>query len=213
MDAYLDGDDRALTAVFRQLAPRIRRLVSARIDDPDLVDDIVQLTFVKAHRGRHAFRARADRGDDALRRGDAFVAWYLAIARNTAVDGMRSEHRHQHRRVRPLAVHHADDPVTSPVIDDIPAIDADPESQWIELERRESTRDEVRAAIAALPAGQREVVVLHKLGGLPMHEVAAKVGIRPGAARVRAHRAYLTLGTTLQHTVRPVARAPQTHAA
>lgn len=201
MDAYLEGDDRALSAVFRQLAPRIRRLVSSRIDDPDLVDDIVQLTFVKAHRGRHAFRARADGGDDAGRRGDAFVAWYLAIARNTAVDGMRSEHRHQHRRVRPLAVHHVDDPATSPVLDDIAATDADPESQWIEVERREQAKDEVRAAIAALPAGQREVVVLHKLVGLPMQEVAAKVGIRPGAARVRAHRAYLTLGESLRPLV------------
>lgn len=209
MDAYLEGDDRALAAVFRQLAPRIRRLVSSRVDDPDLVDDIVQLTFVKAHRGRHAFRARADGKEDAARRGDAFVAWYLAIARNTAVDGMRSERRHQNRRVRPLAVHHVDDQATSPLLDDIAAVDGDPETQWLEVERRESARDDVRAAIDALPTGQRDVVVLHKLVGLPMHEVAARVGIRPGAARVRAHRAYLTLASTL----RPLVSGATHHAA
>lgn len=200
MDAYLRGDDHALATLFRLLAPRIRRVVQTRIDDPDLVDDIVQLTFVKAHRGRHAFRARLVEGEvdqrDEARRDDAVIAWYLAIARNTAVDGVRSERRHQQRRVRATASQRAVDAVAEPY-DDLPSPDLDPESLAIEAESRTSERQRVRAAIDALPTSQRDVVVLHKLDGLPMQVVADRLHVRPGAARVRAHRAYLALARTL----------------
>jgi RNA polymerase sigma-70 factor (ECF subfamily) len=198
MEAYLRGDDHALAGLFRLLAPRIRRVVQMRIDDPDLVDDIVQLTFVKAHRGRHAFRARlAEDGaaprDDA-RRDDAVIAWYLAIARNTAVDGVRSERRHQQRRVRSSATQHAID--VEPY-DDVPSGELDPEQLAIDTESRAAERARVRAAIDALPTSQRDVVVLHKLEGLPMQVVAERLHVRPGAARVRAHRAYLALERSL----------------
>jgi len=200
MDAYLRGDDHALAALFRLLAPRIRRVVQARIDDPDLVDDIVQLTFVKAHRGRHAFRARLAEGDemrrDDARRDDAVIAWYLAIARNTAVDGVRSERRHQQRRVRPSASQRTVDAAVEPY-DDVPSAELDPESLAIDTETRAAQRTRVRAAIDALPASQRDVVVLHKLDGLPMQVVADRLHVRPGAARVRAHRAYLALAKSL----------------
>lgn len=200
MDAYLRGDDHALAGLFRLLAPRIRRVVQTRIDDPDLVDDIVQLTFVKAHRGRHAFRARLAEGDtgprDDARRDDAVIAWYLAIARNTAVDGVRSERRHQQRRVRPTASQRAIDATVEPY-DDVASPELDPEARAIDAESRLAERERVRAAVDALPASQREVVRLHKLEGLPMQVVADRLHVRPGAARVRAHRAYLALARSL----------------
>jgi RNA polymerase sigma-70 factor, ECF subfamily len=199
MDRYLAGDDHALAALFRLLAPRIRRVVQSRIEDPDLVDDIVQLTFIKAHRGRHAFRARhleADgRNDDLVgdlgRSDDAVIAWYLAIARNTAVDGLRSERRHQHPRVRPQDGHEPE------AYDEVATFDGDPEAASIEAEQRDAARSRVRAAIAVLPPGQREVVTLHKLDGLSMQEVADRLQVRSGAARVRAHRAYIALAQSL----------------
>ncbi len=196
MDAYLAGDDHALGSLFRLLAPRIRRVVQTRIDDPDLVDDIVQLTFVKAHRGRHAFRARRDVDPTATdaadtRSDDAIIAWYLAIARNTAVDGIRSERRHQHARVRPFETHDAE------AFDEVASDTDDPETASLAVEVRSETQHRVRTAIGKLPDSQREVVMLHKIDGLPMQEVAARLHVRPGAARVRAHRAYLTLARTL----------------
>lgn len=191
MDAYLAGDDHALDELFRRLAPRIRRVIQTRIEDPDLVDDIVQLTFVKAHRGRHAFRARRMDDGNGTHDDDAVIAWYLAIARNTAVDGVRAERRHQHRRVRPVDAHEPE------AFDELPGTLDDPETAALDAERRCDDRDRVRAAIATLPPGQRDVVVLHKLEGLPMQDVAERLHVRAGAARVRAHRAYLTLARTL----------------
>ena len=47
----------------------------------------------------------------------------------------------------------------------------------------------MRAAIAALPAGQRAAVALFHLGGLSHAEVAGRLGTRPGAVKTRLHKA------------------------
>jgi RNA polymerase sigma factor (sigma-70 family) len=49
--------------------------------------------------------------------------------------------------------------------------------------------ERVRAAIAALPAGQRAAVALFHLGGLSHAEVAGRLGTRPGAIKTRLHKA------------------------
>jgi hypothetical protein len=45
------------------------------------------------------------------------------------------------------------------------------------------------AELAALPEGERAVLELVSYDGLTVAEAAAALGIRPGAARVRLHRA------------------------
>ena len=57
--------------------------------------------------------------------------------------------------------------------------------------------EQIREAIMLLPAGQREVVELHKLRGMTMAQVAERLEIREGAARVRAHRGYKALARIL----------------
>ena len=49
--------------------------------------------------------------------------------------------------------------------------------------------ERVRAAIAALPAGQRAAVALFHLGGLSHADVAGRLGTRPGAVKTRLHKA------------------------
>ncbi len=198
MEAYLRGDDHALSALFRVLAPRLRRFLQTRIDDADMVEDVVQQTFIKAHLGRHAFRARAT---DGRHSDDAIVAWFLAIARNTAIDGLRSERRHQRGRV------HEGDAGES-CVDECASDMPDPEQLHIDAQSDFAVREQVRAAVGRLPPSQRDVVLLHKLEGLSMQQVAQRLHVMPGAARVRAHRAYLALHALLQPTVAANSRAP-----
>lgn len=197
MEAYLRGDDHALTTLFRVLAPRLRRFLQTRIDDADMVEDVVQQTFIKAHLGRHAFRARAT---DGRHSDDAIVAWFLAIARNTAIDGLRSERRHQRGRV------HEGDAGES-CVDECASDMPDPEQLHIDAQSDIAVREQVRAAVGRLPPSQRDVVLLHKLEGLSMQQVAQRLHVMPGAARVRAHRAYLALHALLQPTVAANSRA------
>jgi RNA polymerase sigma factor (sigma-70 family) len=56
------------------------------------------------------------------------------------------------------------------------------------LEERELLRL-VRDAVAVLPVGQREAVLMHYIDGLSCDEIAALLGSSPGAIRVRLHRA------------------------
>jgi RNA polymerase sigma factor (sigma-70 family) len=56
----------------------------------------------------------------------------------------------------------------------------------------------VRAAIAELPAGQREAVRLYYLAGLTQGEAAAHLGIPPGAVKTRLHKARAKLRVRLE---------------
>ncbi|MAC25754.1 MAG: RNA polymerase subunit sigma-70 [Sandaracinus sp.] len=57
---------------------------------------------------------------------------------------------------------------------------------------------QLRAAVAALPAGQREAFELHWFEELPYKEVAQIVGASESAVKVRAHRGYQRLRALLQ---------------
>jgi RNA polymerase sigma-70 factor (ECF subfamily) len=52
---------------------------------------------------------------------------------------------------------------------------------------------QLRAALQRLPAGQRDVIVLHWFEGLSFREVAQVVGASQSAVKVRAHRGYAKL--------------------
>ena len=127
---------------------------------PSHVEDLCQKTFMKVHRARARYRPGAPVGP-----------WVLTIARNLSIDELRK------RGTRKESLSREGE------LPEIPVHPPEPES---DAEVVAAVRD----AIAQLPESQRRVVELHKLEGRPFAEVAAELGIREGAARVRAHRAY-----------------------
>lgn len=58
-------------------------------------------------------------------------------------------------------------------------------------------RDQLRRAIATLPPDRREPLLLHHVWGFSFKEVGSILGIREGAAKVRAHRAIAHLRAAL----------------
>lgn len=117
-------------------------------------------------------RARADY-DPALR----LRPWLYTIALNVKREYLRS-------RARKPTVS-----LESKLADAVIAEEVSPE--------RRGVASAVRAAVAALPPEQREVIELHWLDGLSFHEVADCLGITANAARVRAHRGYTHLRISL----------------
>jgi RNA polymerase sigma-70 factor (ECF subfamily) len=88
---------------------------------------------------------------DRYRPGDApFMAWVLRVAHNAAIDHMR--------RARTVPCDELRDP---DLRDD---------------EAAERLRDSLRAALASLPAAQRDVLLLRHLVGLTPAEIAAQLG-------------------------------------
>ncbi|PRP90576.1 RNA polymerase sigma factor CarQ [Enhygromyxa salina] len=184
MERYGDGDPRAFAALHGALSPRLRGFLMKLVRDEPTVDDLLQLTFLKAHLARDRFCLQGGDPDGAVQ------GWYFAIARNVAMDHLRKRGRQERRRVD--LKRFEDGPATE-FVDDAVSI----EDRVVGIEHSQEVVDRVRDAIALLPEGQREVVELHKLRGMSMAEVAQRLEIREGAARVRAHRGYKALARML----------------
>jgi RNA polymerase sigma-70 factor (ECF subfamily) len=182
MERYVAGDRDAYRTMFSRVEPRVRRQIRSRIGDVRELDDLTQIVFLRAHAARGSYQHRAQDDDEAL------VAWFCAIARNTATNFLRGSFRDRLKfgedAERSLGATHD--------------ADADPESDLVGRAVLDERRARVRDAIERLPERQREVVRLHKLEGVPMSEVARRLGVRDVAARVRAHRAYENLREWLE---------------
>ncbi|MEM6992892.1 MAG: sigma-70 family RNA polymerase sigma factor [Myxococcota bacterium] len=187
MDRYIDGDPRAFAKLHAMLGPRLRGFLMRLVRDEAAVDDLVQLTLLKAHLARERFALQGGDPDGAVQ------GWYFAICRNVAMDHLRNRYRGKNR-IASQSSEGAD-----PMVD---LVDAGPNVEELgqAIEREDAIIDRVRAAIAKLPAGQREVVELHKLRGMTMAEISERLAVREGAVRVRAHRAYKALARMLSRT-------------
>ena len=168
MQAAQAGDSAAYERLLREILPELRRVVAARLGDPSGVEDVVQNVLLSIHRARHTFQT-----------GRPFGPWMRAIARNAVVDSQRRRGALL-RRERPL--------------DDLPDI---PDPEPLELGRGELS-PRLRGALDRLPPGQREAVELIQLQELSVAEAASRVGISPGALKVRAHRGYRALRALLE---------------
>ena len=184
MERYVDGDQEAFVGLHQRLEPRVRSRLGRMLRDEALVEDLVQQTFMRAHQARTRYapgEGPADKGVEG---------WYLAIARNVALDYLRHTYRRDRRHAKLIARGEVEGMGA-------PAERPNPEDARIAEESANERARMVRTAIDRLPATQREVVQLHKLRGLSMAEIGDRLGVRPGALRVRAHRAYKALARLL----------------
>lgn len=170
MERYVDGDARAFDALFSQLRAPLTASLRRWLRTDDKVDDALQITLLKVHASRLRYK-----------RGAPVLPWVITIARNVALDHLRSKVSKEKS---------LDDEVAAK----IPSEQED--LRWREEDEREVV-EAVRAAVEQLPPSSREVVRLHKLEGRSMSEVAEILGIKEGAARVRAHRGYKALARLL----------------
>ncbi len=112
-------------------------------------------------------RARA-----TYRPGAPVLPWIFAIARHAAASRARAAWRKREEAREDLS----DLPAAAP--------EEDPEDPRMEA---------IEAAISELPEAQREVVMMLKVSGLSLAEVARATGSTVGAVKLRAHRAYEAL--------------------
>ncbi|MCH9681821.1 MAG: RNA polymerase sigma factor [Deltaproteobacteria bacterium] len=184
MEAYVEGDEHAFVHLHAALEPRLRSRLSRLVRDTAVVDDLVQLTFLRAHAARDRFASLPERADRAVE------GWYLAIARNVALDHLRHSYRRDRRHETLIA---------KGDISGMGVPEAELNAEEIQLTREvgDEVARRVRNAIEQLPPGQREVVKMHKLRGMSMADIGQRLGVRPGALRVRAHRAYKALANIL----------------
>ena len=161
-----------------------RELLDAcRRGDPGAFEELVERTHRQAY--TLAYRLVGDRqeAEDVVQeaylrafrslrgfRGDArFETWLYRIVSNVAMSQLRR--RGRFGDLLPRA----------------------PEESGLEEEARPTDdlleRDELKRALASLPAGQRVVVVLKDVYGFSCQEIGDQIGVSEGAVKVRLHRA------------------------
>jgi RNA polymerase sigma-70 factor (sigma-E family) len=157
-----------IPALFRQHYAELVRLAVMLVGDQPTAEDVVQEVFANLH-------ARRNRPGPL---GDP-----LAYVRACVLNGCRTVLR---RRV--LARRFGGDPGPLP---DLPHESAEHEAI------RAEGRRQVLAALATLPRRRREVLVLRYYLGLREAEIAAVLGITPGAVKSAASRGLGSLASAL----------------
>jgi RNA polymerase sigma-70 factor (ECF subfamily) len=160
----LARDPVAFEALYRRHVTDVTRFVARRAADPHTVADLTAEVFLAVIGSAHTYRE--SRGTHR--------AWLYGIARNVvagerrrAAIELRTERRIAGRRLL------EDDDIAR--LED--RIDAEAEARRLFL------------TLAGLPPDERAVLELVDVDGLPVREAAAALGVRPGTARVRLHRA------------------------
>lgn len=165
-------DPAAFEAFYRQHVALITRFVARRVADPQGVADLTAEVFLAVIGSAHAYRP--SRGPQA--------AWLYGIARNV-IAGERRRSANERRAADRIAGQRL--------------LDDDDIARLEEKIDAESPGRAAYLALARLPEDERAVLELVAIDGLPVKEAAAALGIRPGTARVRLHRARSAARETL----------------
>ncbi|HXR13458.1 MAG TPA: sigma-70 family RNA polymerase sigma factor [Solirubrobacteraceae bacterium] len=147
-----DGDREAIRYLYVRYANNIYSYVASLLRNHHEAEDVTQQVFAKLPDSLQRYEDR----------GAPFLSWLVRLARNAAIDQMRSQ------RAVPVA-----EPVLTEASDDGATRDR---------------REILRAALAGLPEDQREIIVLRHVGGLAPAEIAARLGRSESAVNGLHHR-------------------------
>src|SRR5215210_297937 len=134
-----EGDMSALHFLYVRYADSVRSYVGSIVRDTHEAEDITQTLFLNLLKKIHRYE----------RREVPFSAWILRVARNAALDHLRS------RRAVPVG-----------------------DVRMSEIGHGESNferNDSLKTAFAKLPRDQREVLVLRHIAGLSPMEIASRI--------------------------------------
>jgi RNA polymerase sigma-70 factor (ECF subfamily) len=159
MAQYQGGSAEAFDRLHDALAPDLKAFLARLSRDATRADDLLQETFLQIHRARAAHTP-----------GQPVRPWVFAIAKRVFLMHLRSAARRTRRETLATAT----DVESSVQPDGVDQLHA---------------RREVESVLRQLPTDRRRAFLLHHLFGFSFKEVGDRLGIRPGAAKIRSSRA------------------------
>ncbi len=173
LDRIQAGDQEAFETIYARYADLVYSIALRVVADTGIAQDLAQDVFFRLWRNPESFDVTRGR----------FMSWLTSVARNRAVDEVRSRGRRRLREVIPAPG--ADDPV------DPHAVDPQTAAQ-LSIER-----DAVRKALAVLPEEQRLTVELAYFGGMTQQEIASVLDTPLGTVKTRIRLAMKKLRSLL----------------
>ena len=166
----LNGDRKAFEAIYNAHHAHVQAFVTRHTTEFDRVEDLVQITFLRAFRALHTFRGEA-----------AFSTWLIQIALNVC----RSDQRALQRERARFSCS-GDPEAESRAPFDLPqALELDPEQLLQQKERR----DLVMREINNLPERYRTAVLLHYFRDRSYEEITRVLHVPIGTVKTWIFRA------------------------
>lgn len=167
-----DGGIEALMAAYQQSDPEAATALVTKLSPP-----IFQFFLAQCRNRPEAedllqdFWLRIHKARATFRPGEPLMPWLYAIARRVRVDRYRKT---KSAREHEIQSEHLPEKPSSP-------------------ETARPTTPQISEMLQSLPESQREVLLLLKVSGLSLEEVARATGVSIGSVKQKAHRAYESL--------------------
>jgi RNA polymerase sigma-70 factor (ECF subfamily) len=170
------GDEAALELLYGRYGGLVFTLALRIVGDPELAREVLQDTFLRSWDGSESYDARRGR-----------VPWWLmGIARNRAIDLLRSRsHQARLREQEPLSQQAAA----------VETVESDADAVGL--------RRSILGALQALTTAQRKAIELAYYGGLTQAEVARELGEPLGTIKSRTRDALERLRGLLSSIIEP----------
>ncbi len=174
------GDEAAFEELVRGHGPRLLVVARRIVRNEEDARDCVQEAFAAAHRKLCGFEERS-----------RLATWLRRIVTNSALMKLRAQRSRPEEPIeQALPKYDRYGYLEGPI--DTNSLGAD------ELLDQAGARKKVRDAIEGLPDSYRTILLLRDIEGVDTEEAASALGITPGAARVRLHRARTALKAALE---------------
>jgi RNA polymerase sigma factor (sigma-70 family) len=165
------GDRAAFARLVRRHQDAVHRFILRMLGSHEEALELTQDTFIKAWQALPQWQPHAQ-----------FKTWIYRIASNTAMDALR---RRKIVEIVPLEEDY-----------DAPASGPGPD---VQLQSRQRLRS-LESALAALPAEQREAILLREIEGLSYAEISAALNVHEGTVKSRLARARETLASAVRES-------------
>ena len=170
-----NGDTEAFNPLVYKYQQKIYNLIYRKVGDRETAKDLCQEVFLKAWQALPNFKGES-----------VFYSWLYQIAVNRSIDFLRKRDRRQVIGFEELP-QNADDTLQM--------TDLQPSPCEV-LERRELEQI-IRKAIRKLPSGQRSIIYLRHWEGLPIKEIASRLGKSENTVKTYLHYAHRKLRNIL----------------
>lgn len=147
MARYRDGDLGAFDMLYRRHRARLYRFLLGQLGNPHISEDCFQEVWGRIIRARRRYESRAQ-----------FSTYLFSIAHNIVIDHYRWRHRQPTQEPGDWEQMRTEQKG--------PAAHYESQQKGVSL----------KAALAELPADQREVFLLHEEAGLTLNEIAGVMG-------------------------------------
>lgn len=173
------GDSDAFRLLVEQHSRALFRLAFRMTGNEQDAEDVVQETFLRAHRQLDKYEARS-----------SFSTWLYRIASNYSLDLIRMRKRHEEKRERGTREE-------GDILQDIPVNTPGPDR----IVYSGQIQDRVNEALNELSAQERTAFVLRHFEGLSIEEIGEALGTGTNATKHSIFRAVQKLRRSLEPLV------------